>query len=156
MFVCNVKVIPFCKRRVKLSCALLSTTSWRCIGSGGIVPHILNLGIGWRWVASFFLEPLCHRGKSQQCPLVEKLYRLQLFGHGVFMWQPINIVVTHIKNWQLEFVHKKLWNKLHELWPYCYYKVMLTACIVYYNGFYAYIFVQASWITRYSTLWLSI
>jgi hypothetical protein len=52
--------------------------------------------------------------KSEQCPLVERLYHPQLFGRGVFMWQHIDVIVTHIKNWQLDFIHKKLWNKLHE------------------------------------------
>ena len=40
---------------------------------------------------------------------------------------------------ELEFIHKKLWNKLHELWPHFYHKVMLTSFFVYYNGFYVYI-----------------
>jgi hypothetical protein len=33
-------------------------------GSGGIVPHILDLGIRWRSVASFMTRPLYSRGKN--------------------------------------------------------------------------------------------
>jgi len=37
---------------------------------------------------------------------------------------------------ELEFIHKKLRNKLHELWPHYYHKVMLTSYFVYYNELY--------------------
>jgi hypothetical protein len=36
------------------------------MGSGGIVPRILNLGTGWRWVVSFTLRPLYAR-KNSRC-----------------------------------------------------------------------------------------
>jgi hypothetical protein len=33
-------------------------------GSGGIVPYILNLGTGWKWVVSFIPRPLCSHGNK--------------------------------------------------------------------------------------------
>jgi hypothetical protein len=31
------------------------------LGSGGIAPHILDLGARWRWVVRFMPRPLIHR-----------------------------------------------------------------------------------------------
>jgi hypothetical protein len=45
------------------------------MGSGGIVPHTLNLGSGWRWVMSFTLR-LCYlEGKYLRCYLGRRLHR---------------------------------------------------------------------------------
>jgi len=40
---------------------------WR---SGGISPHILDLGSTWRWVVSFMPRPLYPKGKNLWYPLV--------------------------------------------------------------------------------------
>jgi len=61
---------------MELPCAELSSMQWTSNsylimhhatktywGSGGIAPHILNLGNGWRWVFSFTERPLYFRGK---------------------------------------------------------------------------------------------
>jgi hypothetical protein len=56
-----------------VSCTWLSTTPWKCMGSGGIAPHILNLGTTWRWVASFTLQLLYPQRKSPQYPLDRRL-----------------------------------------------------------------------------------
>jgi hypothetical protein len=42
-------------------------------GSGRIVPCIINLIIGWRWVVSFMPQPLKSPGKSLQYPLNRRL-----------------------------------------------------------------------------------
>jgi hypothetical protein len=39
------------------------------LGSGGIAPRILNLGIRWSWVVTFRPLPLYHRDKSPRHPL---------------------------------------------------------------------------------------
>jgi hypothetical protein len=50
---------------MKLSlCFQLSTTPWRRIRSGGIIPRILNLGIRWMWVISFRPRLLYPQGKT--------------------------------------------------------------------------------------------
>jgi hypothetical protein len=49
MFTLNGKFLGKVKYK-GCPCALLSTTPWRCIGGGGIVPLILDLGTGRRWV----------------------------------------------------------------------------------------------------------
>jgi hypothetical protein len=54
-------------------CAELSTTLWRHIGGGGIVPLILDLGTRRRWVVSFTPWVLNSWGKSPQYPLDRKL-----------------------------------------------------------------------------------
>jgi hypothetical protein len=38
-------------------------------GSGGIAPHILNLGTRWRWVVSFTPRPLYPLGRAPRYPL---------------------------------------------------------------------------------------
>jgi len=38
-------------------------------GSGGIAPHILDLGISWKWVVSFTPWPLLLPGKDPWYPL---------------------------------------------------------------------------------------
>ena len=38
-------------------------------GSGSIAPHILNLGIGWRWVVSLASRLLYLRGKETRVPI---------------------------------------------------------------------------------------
>jgi hypothetical protein len=35
----------------------LRTMPWRCMGSGCINPHFLDLGTSWRWVVSFTPRP---------------------------------------------------------------------------------------------------
>jgi hypothetical protein len=42
-------------------------------GSGGIDPHIVDLGIGWRWVVSFTPLLLYPRGKSPLVPSDRRL-----------------------------------------------------------------------------------
>jgi hypothetical protein len=39
------------------------------LGGGGIAPHILNLGTGWRWVVNFRPLPLNSNGKSPPVPI---------------------------------------------------------------------------------------
>jgi hypothetical protein len=60
--------------KVKLSCALTkhhaTNAYWM---SGGIVPHILELGTRWRWVVSFTPRPLYPQGKSLWYPLNRSL-----------------------------------------------------------------------------------
>jgi hypothetical protein len=41
--------------------------------SGGIAPHILDVGIRWRWVVSFTLRPLYPQRKSPWYPLGRRL-----------------------------------------------------------------------------------
>jgi hypothetical protein len=61
--------------RVKLSLcftkhhAIMNT----CWGSGGIVPHILNLGTGQRQIFSFTLQPLYLGSMKPQYPLYRRL-----------------------------------------------------------------------------------
>jgi len=43
------------------------------LGSGGIVPHILDHGIRWRLVVSFTPWPLYPQGKSLWYPLDRRL-----------------------------------------------------------------------------------
>jgi hypothetical protein len=40
-----------------------------CVGSGGIVPSILNLGTRWRSAVSFMLQLLCLKQKNLWYPL---------------------------------------------------------------------------------------
>jgi hypothetical protein len=42
--------------------------SWRRMGSGGIVPFILNTGCKWRWVVSFTPPPVYFLGNSPPPP----------------------------------------------------------------------------------------
>jgi hypothetical protein len=42
-------------------------------GSGGIAPHILDLGTRWRWVFSFTARPLYLQGKSPWYPWDRRL-----------------------------------------------------------------------------------
>jgi hypothetical protein len=52
--------------------------------SGGIVPHILDLGTRWRWVVSFTPRPLYPQGKSPWYQLDRMLSGLHSWsGHGV-------------------------------------------------------------------------
>jgi len=44
-----------------------------CWGSGGIAPHIHDLGTKWRWVVSFTIRKLYPQGKSPWYPLDRKL-----------------------------------------------------------------------------------
>jgi len=53
--------------------AYLSATPWRCIGSGGIAPRIVNLSTRWNWVDTFTFRPLYPRRKSPRCPLDRRL-----------------------------------------------------------------------------------
>jgi hypothetical protein len=72
--------------------SLTSTTPWRLthyfikfhiLGSGGISPHILDLGIRWRLLVSFRPRSLYLRGKSPRYPLNRRLCGPQsLSGHG--------------------------------------------------------------------------
>jgi hypothetical protein len=43
------------------------------LGSGGVTPRILDLGIRWRWVVSFMPRPLYLQGKSPWYPLERRL-----------------------------------------------------------------------------------
>jgi hypothetical protein len=43
------------------------------LGSGGIVPGILDLGTRWRWVVIFTFRPLYPWGKSPYYPLDRRL-----------------------------------------------------------------------------------
>jgi len=43
------------------------------LGSGGIAPHILDLGNRWRYVVSFMPQPLYHQGKSRQYPMDKRV-----------------------------------------------------------------------------------
>jgi len=45
--------------------------------SGGIVPHILNLGIRWRWVVSLTPRQLYSRGRSSPYPFHRKVVRFR-------------------------------------------------------------------------------
>jgi len=52
-------------------------------GSGGIAPHILDVGTTWRWVVSFTPRPLYTQGKSPRYPLDRRLGGPQSrSGHG--------------------------------------------------------------------------
>jgi hypothetical protein len=52
-------------------------------GSGGIDPHILDLGTRWRCMVSFTPRPLYLQGKNPWYPLDRRLVGLQSFcGHG--------------------------------------------------------------------------
>jgi hypothetical protein len=57
--------------KVKLSLCLTNYTLLhkRVWGSGCIGPRFLDLGTSWRWVVSFTLRSLYHRGKSPRYPL---------------------------------------------------------------------------------------
>jgi hypothetical protein len=53
------------------------------LGSGGIAPRILNLGIRWRRVVSFIPRPLYPQGKISRYPLDRRLGGPQSrSGHG--------------------------------------------------------------------------
>jgi hypothetical protein len=54
-----IKVVPV---------LILSTTSWRCIGSGGIAPRILDFSTRWGWVVGFMARPLYPQGKKCLVP----------------------------------------------------------------------------------------
>jgi len=52
--------------KVKLSlCLFISTEhhAMKAYWSGGIAPHILDLGFRWRWVVNFTPRPLYPQGK---------------------------------------------------------------------------------------------
>jgi hypothetical protein len=70
--------------KVKLSLCLTKPHAMKtCWESGGIVPHILDLGTRWRWVVSFMPWPLYPQGKSTWYPLDRRLGGPQShFGHG--------------------------------------------------------------------------
>jgi hypothetical protein len=63
-----------------LSCAFFFTSA-PChkgvLGSGGIAPHILDLGTRWRWVFSFTPWLLYSQGKNPRYPLDRRLGGLQ-------------------------------------------------------------------------------
>jgi hypothetical protein len=53
------------------------------LGSGGIAPHIFDLGTTWRWVVSFTPRPLYLQGKIPWYPLDRRLGGTQSrSGHG--------------------------------------------------------------------------
>jgi hypothetical protein len=68
-------------KKVKLSLCLTKhyamKTYW---GSGSIAPHILNLGIRWRWVINLMPQPLYLRGKNPQYSLDKRLGGLPRVG----------------------------------------------------------------------------
>jgi hypothetical protein len=65
-------------RHEYVSCAWLSTTPWRHMGSGGVAPLILHHGIRWRLVSSF----TSHQGKSSRYPMDRKLVSPQRWCRG--------------------------------------------------------------------------
>jgi len=42
-------------------------------GSGGMAPHVLDLGSTWRWVVSITPQPLYPQGRISQYPLDRRL-----------------------------------------------------------------------------------
>jgi hypothetical protein len=54
-------------------CFWMSTTPLGVRGSGGIAPHIPDLGTRWRWVVSITRRPLYFHGKSPWYPLDRRL-----------------------------------------------------------------------------------
>jgi hypothetical protein len=64
----------FIEVKVKSSlCCNLTPRLEDVLDSGGIVPRILNLGTGWRWVVSFIRPPLYPHGRSPWHPLDRRL-----------------------------------------------------------------------------------
>jgi hypothetical protein len=58
-----VHVINHAPRHDELSTTQISTTPWRCLGSGSIAPRILHMGTRRRWAVSFTQRPLYSPGK---------------------------------------------------------------------------------------------
>lgn len=55
----------------------VSTSTWRYMGSGDIVPRILTLLYTRRRVLSFTSQPSYPQGVSRRCSLVKRLHRFQ-------------------------------------------------------------------------------
>jgi len=53
---------------------MVMKTYW---GSGGIIPYILNLDIGWIWVVSLMCKLLYPRGKRPHTPWIGSWVRPQ-------------------------------------------------------------------------------
>jgi hypothetical protein len=52
-------------------------------GSGGIDPHLLDLGTRWKCMVNFTPRPICPQGKSPWCTLDRRLSGpYSRFGHG--------------------------------------------------------------------------
>jgi hypothetical protein len=57
----------------------MSSDIWR---NGGMVPFILQLGIRWRWVASYLNRPLYSWGKNPRYPVDKRISRLHSRSEG--------------------------------------------------------------------------
>jgi hypothetical protein len=72
----TAKMIRILKVKVKIQLSLCFKWAPRhkdVLGSGGIVPRILDFGTRWRWVVSFTTRPIYLQGKSPRYPLDRRL-----------------------------------------------------------------------------------
>jgi hypothetical protein len=109
---------------------LRGTTPRRRIGSGGVAPHILNLGTRWRWVVSFTPRLLYPQRKSPWCPLDKfhnsvqnllsslyclKIWRLKCIKTG---WSPVQEILQNAQNrfisFRSQFLNRKRTEDLIE------------------------------------------
>jgi hypothetical protein len=75
-FMKGCKVVPVLNeapRHEYIHCLIKHHAMKAYWGSGGIAPHILDLGTRWRWVVSFTLRPLYPQGKRPSYPLDRRL-----------------------------------------------------------------------------------
>jgi hypothetical protein len=81
-WICSGKSLLSNQCKIKVKVKLSLCFNWAphhedILGSGGIVPRILDLGIWWRWVVSFTPRPLHPQGNSPWYPSDRRLGGLQ-------------------------------------------------------------------------------